>query len=93
VETLAREAEWKRREAHNDAVAVNWEVEASDGWGNTPPVSPIVKGWPDVRPEDRCESFPRLLDVMPLRPDGVEVGDSSLSKNAVYVVTALWLCA
>jgi hypothetical protein len=23
----------------------------------------------------------------------VEVGDSSLSKNAVYVVTALWLCA
>jgi hypothetical protein len=23
----------------------------------------------------------------------VEVGDSSLSKNAVYVVTASWLCA
>jgi hypothetical protein len=23
----------------------------------------------------------------------VEVDDSSLSKNAVYVVTALWLCA
>jgi hypothetical protein len=23
----------------------------------------------------------------------VEVGDPSLSKNAVYVVTALWLCA
>jgi hypothetical protein len=28
-----------------------------------------------------------------LRQQTVEVGDSSLSKNAVYVVTALWLCA
>jgi hypothetical protein len=25
--------------------------------------------------------------------ESVEVGDSSLFKNAVYVVTALWLCA
>jgi hypothetical protein len=36
VEMLAREAEWKAREAHNDAEAASWEVEAPDGWGNTP---------------------------------------------------------
>jgi hypothetical protein len=35
VETLAREAEWKWREAHNDAVVASWEVEAPDSWGNT----------------------------------------------------------
>jgi hypothetical protein len=27
------------------------------------------------------------------KPDAVEVGDPSLSNNAVYVVTASWLCA
>jgi hypothetical protein len=31
VETLAKEAEWKRREAHNDAASISWEVEALDG--------------------------------------------------------------
>jgi hypothetical protein len=44
VETLAREAEWKDREAHNNTEAARWESEAPDGWGNTPPVSPICEG-------------------------------------------------
>jgi hypothetical protein len=37
-----------------------------------------------------CTPFSFLRSQAPLP---VEVGDSSLSKNAVYVVTALWLCA
>jgi hypothetical protein len=31
VEMLVREAEWKDREAHNDAEAAHWESEAPDG--------------------------------------------------------------
>jgi hypothetical protein len=50
VETLVREAEWKDREAHNDAEAACWESEAPDGWGNTPPVSPVYEGWPGDNP-------------------------------------------
>jgi hypothetical protein len=49
VGTLAREVEWKAHEDHNDAEAARWEVDPPDGWGNTPPVSPICEGsgdWP-----------------------------------------------
>jgi hypothetical protein len=41
---LAREAEWKHREVHNDAEAAHWAVEAPDGWGHTPPTSPVQEG-------------------------------------------------
>jgi hypothetical protein len=49
VGTLAREAEWRIREAHNNAVAASWGVDSSDGWGNTLPISPIQEesgDWP-----------------------------------------------
>jgi hypothetical protein len=48
VETIKREDEWKEREAHNDTEAACWAVEAPDGWGNTPPTSPVPEGWPGV---------------------------------------------
>jgi hypothetical protein len=48
VETLVRETEWKRREESNDAEMAHWAVEAPNGWGNTPPTSPIQEGWPGV---------------------------------------------
>jgi hypothetical protein len=44
VETLVREAEWKWGEEHNGAAAASWATKALDGWGSTPPVSPIVEG-------------------------------------------------
>jgi hypothetical protein len=55
---------------HNDAVVASWKVEALDSWGNTPPTSLIIDGWPGVQPEDQCGSFPCLSDVMPLCPNG-----------------------
>jgi hypothetical protein len=67
VETLAREVEWKWREEHNDAEVASWAQEAPDGWGNTPPVSPIVDSWPHVQPEDQC--FPVSDDLL-LCPNG-----------------------
>jgi hypothetical protein len=39
------------------------------------------------------ESEGQLRSDKGIEVGDVEVGDSSLSKNAVYVVTALWLCA
>jgi hypothetical protein len=45
----------------------SWVVEAPDGWGNTPPTSPIIKeGQPGTRLEDWC--FPCLEDL-PLGPN------------------------
>jgi hypothetical protein len=58
------------REEHNDAAAASWMVEALNDWGNTPSTSPVIKGWPDVWPEDHCNSFPCVSDVVPLCPDG-----------------------
>jgi hypothetical protein len=59
-------------------------TEVLDGWGGTRPASPIVEeGWPDVWPEDWC--CPRLMDVMPLHPDGWP--DLSLSTSDGIEVT------
>jgi hypothetical protein len=64
---LAEEAEWRRREEHNEAAVASWAVEAPDGWGNTPPTSPVVKeGWPGSQPEDHC--YPSKEG--PLGPNG-----------------------
>jgi hypothetical protein len=46
VSTWVREAEWKEKEAHNDAEATQWAVEAPDGWGNTCLSSPVHENWP-----------------------------------------------
>jgi hypothetical protein len=67
VSTLMREAEWRENEAHNNREAAQWAVEATDGWGNTCPPSPIYEGWPCVRVEDG--TWPLPTDVVPLRPD------------------------
>jgi hypothetical protein len=65
VVTKAREAEWKCREELNDVEAANWAVEAPDGWGNTPPTSPVQEEWLGV-PADA--TWPPLSDAV--RPDG-----------------------
>jgi hypothetical protein len=70
VETLAREAEWKWRDTHNDTEAARWAVEAPDGWGNTPPTSPIQEGWPGVPADTNQKTWPLLSDAVLLRPDG-----------------------
>jgi hypothetical protein len=68
VSTLAREAEWREKEVHNDTEAAQWAVEAPDGWGNTCLSSPIREDWPGVRVEDGTWLLP--TDVVPLRPIG-----------------------
>jgi hypothetical protein len=81
---LAREAEWKCREDHNDAEAASWAVEAPDGWGGVKIVSPIVKeGWPGVRPEDHGYPF----EEGPLGPDGWP--DLSLPSSGGVLVTTM----
>jgi hypothetical protein len=66
VATKAREAEWWKRQDHNDAEAARWAVEVPDGWGDVRTVSPIVEeGWPGIRPEDR--GYPS--EEGPLGPD------------------------
>jgi hypothetical protein len=65
-----REAEWKRREGHNDAEVARWAIEAPDGWGNTPPTSPVQEGWPGVPVDTNRETWPLLSDVVPVRSDG-----------------------
>jgi hypothetical protein len=67
---LVREVEWKPREAHNDEEAAQWQVEASDGWGNTPPSSPIPKGWPGVQVDEWSGVWPAPSDAVSLRVDG-----------------------
>jgi hypothetical protein len=64
VETLVRDVEWKEREAHNDAKAALWEVEAPDDWGNTPPTSLVPKGWLRALLDDRSRAFPCLSDIV-----------------------------
>jgi hypothetical protein len=66
VETLAREAEWKRQEAHDDAAAASWEVNPPDGWGNTPPASPI---WPGASIDEYCSTWPSPSAVVPTGTD------------------------
>jgi hypothetical protein len=70
VETLAKEAKWKDREAHNDAEAACWEVKAPDGWGITPPTSPIHEGWPSVPIDAGSGTWPLPSNIVPLHPDG-----------------------
>jgi hypothetical protein len=67
---LVREVEWKWREEHNDAEAAHWAIEAPDGWGNTPPTSPIQEGWPGILVDTNCETWPLLSDIVPLHSDG-----------------------
>jgi hypothetical protein len=67
---IKREDEWKKREAHNDTEAAHWAVEAPNGWGNTPPTSPVLEGWPGVPVNANCETWPLLSDIVPLCPDG-----------------------
>jgi hypothetical protein len=70
VATKLREAEWQEKQDHNNAVAASWAVEAPDGWGNTPPTSPVQEGWPGVPADVNQDTWPLLSDVVPLRPDG-----------------------
>jgi hypothetical protein len=42
------EAEWKETEVHNNVEAAHWKIDAPDGWGNTPPTSPVPEGWPNL---------------------------------------------
>jgi hypothetical protein len=70
VKTLAREAKWKDRKAYNDAEAARRESEAPDGWGNTPPTSPIHEGWPGVPADANSGTWPLLSDIVPLHPNG-----------------------
>jgi hypothetical protein len=77
---LAREEEWKRQEELNDIEAANWAVEARDGWGNTPPTSPVQEGWPGV-PADA--TWPSLSDAV--RPGGWP--DLSLPSPGGVLVT------
>jgi hypothetical protein len=65
VETLAREAEWEEREAHNDAEVAHWAVYPPDGWGNAPPVSPILQGWPGVVVDEHNGNWPSPSEVVP----------------------------
>jgi hypothetical protein len=69
MEMLAREAEWKDREVHNDAAA-HWEVDPPDGWGNTPPVSPVHEGWPGALIDKHCGIWPSPSAVVPTGADG-----------------------
>jgi hypothetical protein len=70
VEILVREAEWKEKEAHNDVEAARWEVDAPNGWGNTPPTSSIPKGWPSAQIDEHSGTWPLPSDVVPLCVDG-----------------------
>jgi hypothetical protein len=70
VEMLAKEAEWKDRKVHNNAEAARWELEAPDGWGNTPPTSPIHEGWPGVPIDAGSGTWPLPSDIVLLHPDG-----------------------
>jgi hypothetical protein len=69
VETLAREAEWEEREAHNDVEAACWAIDPPDGWGNTPPASPVPEGWPGVVVDEHNGNWPSLSEVVPLCVD------------------------
>jgi hypothetical protein len=67
VAIKAREAEWQKRQDHNDMEAARWAVEVPDSWGEVRTVSPVIEeGCPGVRPEDR--GYP--LEEGPLGPDG-----------------------
>jgi hypothetical protein len=70
VETLAREAEWGVREVANDAEVALWAVDPPDGWGSTPPASPIREGWPGVLVDKRSGTWPSLSEVVLTRADG-----------------------
>jgi hypothetical protein len=66
---LAREAEWKEKEVHNDAEAAQWAVEAPNGWGNTSLSSPVCEAWPGTGVMEDG-TWPLPTDVVPLCPDG-----------------------
>jgi hypothetical protein len=68
VETLAREVEWKDREAHNEAV--QWGVSSTDGWGATPSASPVEEAWPGMVADEHSGNWPSVLEVVPTRADG-----------------------
>jgi hypothetical protein len=92
VETLAREAGWKEQEAHNDAEAACWEVDPPNGWGNTPPTSPIPKGWPSAQIDERCGTWPSPSEVVPIRADGwpdLSVGGASRIQVTIEVKSSV----
>jgi hypothetical protein len=70
VEMLKREAEWKERGAHNNAEVAYCKVEAPNGWGNTPPTSPVHEGWPGVPIDANRGTWPLPSEIVPLCPDG-----------------------
>jgi hypothetical protein len=70
VETLAREVAWEVREAQNDAEAARWAVDPPDGWGNTPPASPICEGWPGALVDKHGGVWPSPSEVVLTRADG-----------------------
>jgi hypothetical protein len=70
VETLAREAEWEEWEAHNDAEAACWAVDPPNGWGNTPPASPVGEGWPCDLVDECSGTWPSPSEVVPTHVDG-----------------------
>jgi hypothetical protein len=68
--TKLREAKLQERQDHNDLAVAEWSVESLDGWGNTPPTSPVQEGWLGVPADANQGTWPLLSDVVPLRPDG-----------------------
>jgi hypothetical protein len=84
VATKAREAEWQKRQDHNNAEAARWAVEVPDGWGGVEVVRPVIEeGWPGVRPEDH--GYPS--EEGPLGPDGWL--DLSLPSSGGVLVTMM----
>jgi hypothetical protein len=82
VVTKLREVEWQEKQAHNDAEAAKWAVEAHDGWGNTPLTSPVQERWPGVSAD---ALWPDLSDAV--HPDGWP--DLSLPSSGVLVTTTM----
>jgi hypothetical protein len=50
--------------------AARWAVDPPDGWGNTPPVSPVGEGWLGALVDEHSGTWPSPSKVVPTCADG-----------------------